>query len=108
MAMKASWKAAGSPRRSLIDLSTSSTVADSAGVGANIRATIARDLSMADSGFPRAPLAAILAVDDQGSETMKQPQSMRALEELGRVRLSKNFFMRDFLYSEVANFYSIL
>ena len=24
---------------------------------------------------------------------MKQPQSMRALEELGRVRLSKNFFM---------------
>ena len=38
---------------------------------------------------------------------MKQPQSMRALEELGRVRLSKNFFMRDFLYSEIANFHRI-
>ena len=33
---------------------------------------------------------------------MKQPRSMRALEELGRVRLSPNFFMRDFLYSEIA------
>jgi hypothetical protein len=29
------------------------------------------------------------------------------LENLGRVRLSQNFFMRDFLYSEVANFYGI-
>jgi hypothetical protein len=29
------------------------------------------------------------------------------LEELGRVRLSENFFMRDFLYSEIANFYGI-
>lgn len=33
---------------------------------------------------------------------------MRALEELGRVRLSENFFMRDFLYSEIAAFYGIL
>jgi hypothetical protein len=32
---------------------------------------------------------------------------MRALEELGRVRLSPNFFMREFLYSEIANFYGI-
>lgn len=30
---------------------------------------------------------------------------MKALEDLGRVRLSKSFFMRDFLYSEIANFY---
>jgi hypothetical protein len=29
---------------------------------------------------------------------MRKPQSVRALEELGRVRLSQNFFMRDFLY----------
>jgi hypothetical protein len=29
------------------------------------------------------------------------------LENLGRERLSKNFFMREFLYSEVANFYRI-
>jgi hypothetical protein len=32
---------------------------------------------------------------------------MRALEELGRVRLSENFFMRDFLYSEIAAFHGI-
>ena len=29
------------------------------------------------------------------------------LEELGRVRLSDSFFMRDMLYSEISNFYSI-
>ncbi len=28
---------------------------------------------------------------------------MRGLENLGRVRLSKHFFMRDFLYSEISN-----
>jgi hypothetical protein len=38
---------------------------------------------------------------------MKKPQSMRALEDLGRVRLSPNFFMRDFLYSEIASFYGL-
>lgn len=32
---------------------------------------------------------------------------MRALEDLGRVRLSENFFMRDFLYSEIASFHGI-
>jgi hypothetical protein len=32
---------------------------------------------------------------------------MRALETLGRVRLSDNFFMRDFLHSEIANFYGM-
>ena len=36
---------------------------------------------------------------------MRVPQSVNALEELGRVRLSKSFFMRDFLYSEIANYY---
>ena len=36
---------------------------------------------------------------------MKVSESVNALEELGRVRLSKSFFMRDFLYSEIANFY---
>jgi hypothetical protein len=36
---------------------------------------------------------------------MRAPQSVASLEELGRVRLSPNFFMRDFLYSEIANFY---
>ena len=33
--------------------------------------------------------------------------SYDALENLGRVRLSKNFFMRDFLYSEISNYYKI-
>lgn len=31
----------------------------------------------------------------------------RMLEKLGRVRLSKNFFFREFLHSEVGNFYGI-
>jgi len=38
---------------------------------------------------------------------MRKPGSVKGLENLGRVRLSKNFFMRDFLYSEIANFHSI-
>ena len=36
---------------------------------------------------------------------MNSPSSFDALEDLGRVRLSASFFMRDFLYSEIANFY---
>lgn len=38
---------------------------------------------------------------------MRKPGSVRALEQLGRVRLSPSFFMRDFLHSEVANFYGL-
>lgn len=38
---------------------------------------------------------------------MKTPKSVTALEELGRVRLSHSFFMRDFLYSEIANSYGV-
>jgi hypothetical protein len=38
---------------------------------------------------------------------MRMPGSVRTLEDLGRVRLSENFFMRDFLYSEVASLYGI-
>ncbi|MGO4440041.1 hypothetical protein [Rhizobium sp. RAF56] len=38
---------------------------------------------------------------------MKKPASMKGLEELGRIRLSKNFFLRDFLHSEIADFYRI-
>ncbi len=34
---------------------------------------------------------------------MKSPKSVKALEDLGRVRLSRSFFIRDFLYSEIAN-----
>lgn len=35
---------------------------------------------------------------------MQRPGTVKSLEELGRVRLSPSFFMRDFLYSEIANF----
>lgn len=38
---------------------------------------------------------------------MQKISSFNALEKLGRVRLSKHFFMRDFLYSEIANFHGI-
>lgn len=38
---------------------------------------------------------------------MKKPTSVTALEDLGRVRLSKSFFMRDFLHSEIASFHGI-
>src|SRR5690606_36083077 len=38
----------------------------------------------------------------QPEHVMRHPKSVKALEELGRVRLSKNFFLRDFLYSEIA------
>jgi hypothetical protein len=32
---------------------------------------------------------------------------MRSLETFGRVRLSKHFFMRDFLYSEIGSFHGV-
>jgi hypothetical protein len=35
--------------------------------------------------------------------TVKKPASMKALEDFGRIRLSPSFFMRDFLYSEIAS-----
>jgi hypothetical protein len=38
---------------------------------------------------------------------MKKPESLSALEDLGRVRLSSSFFMRDFLYSEISNLHGI-
>lgn len=37
---------------------------------------------------------------------MRRPGSMRGLENLGRVRLSRHFYMRDFLYSEIGNFHA--
>ena len=38
---------------------------------------------------------------------MRKPASMWSLETLGRVRLSKYFYMREFLYSEIGNFHQI-
>jgi hypothetical protein len=37
----------------------------------------------------------------------RKPGSVRGLEALGRVRLSRSFFLRDFLYSEIANLHRI-
>ncbi|MBV0912573.1 hypothetical protein KTJ87_09300 [Rhodobacteraceae bacterium ASV31] len=36
---------------------------------------------------------------------MKPPGSFLSLEKLGRVRLSRHFELRNFLYSDIANFY---
>lgn len=38
---------------------------------------------------------------------MRTPKSVDALEKLGMVRLSHSFYMREFLYSETANFHGI-
>ena len=38
---------------------------------------------------------------------MRSPRSMWSLETLGRVRLSRHFFMRDFLYSEIGSFHQV-
>ena len=38
---------------------------------------------------------------------MRRPDSVRGLEALGRERLSRHFFMRDFLHSEIGNFVGI-
>lgn len=35
------------------------------------------------------------------------PRSLTALEELGRVRLSRNFFLREFLHSEISQIYGL-
>ena len=42
-----------------------------------------------------------------GDASMKSPTSVVTLDALGRVRLSQNFWMREFLYSEVANHHGI-
>jgi hypothetical protein len=38
---------------------------------------------------------------------MRSPRTVRGLEEFGRVRLSRSFFMRDFLYSDISNLHGI-
>jgi hypothetical protein len=38
---------------------------------------------------------------------MRPPKSVRSAEAFGRVRLSKTFFMREFLYSEIANVHGL-
>ncbi len=38
---------------------------------------------------------------------MRKPRSVRGLEQLGRVRLSPSFYMREFLHSEIAEIHAI-
>jgi hypothetical protein len=38
---------------------------------------------------------------------MRKPGSVKGLEDLGRTRLSNSFFLRDFLYSEIAAIHGI-
>jgi len=38
---------------------------------------------------------------------MRKPASMWSLETFGRTRLSRHFFMRDFLYSEISGYHGI-
>jgi hypothetical protein len=38
---------------------------------------------------------------------MRQPKSMWSLETFGRQRLSKHFYMRDFMYSEIGGFHGV-
>jgi hypothetical protein len=38
---------------------------------------------------------------------MKTPRSVKTAENFGRIRLSPNFFMRDFLYSDIANIHRL-
>lgn len=38
---------------------------------------------------------------------MLAPKTVKSLENLGRTRLSRSFYFRDFLYSEIANIYGL-
>ena len=38
---------------------------------------------------------------------MRKPASMWSLETFGRVRLSRHFYMRDFLHSEISGFHGV-
>ena len=42
-----------------------------------------------------------------GTIVMRTPKTVRGLEEFSRVRLSRSFFMRDFLYSDISNLHGI-
>jgi hypothetical protein len=38
---------------------------------------------------------------------VRTPRSVKGAEDFGRIRLSRTFFMRDFLYSEIANIHGM-
>ena len=53
------------------------------------------------------PLLQVVPLKHSMGGSLRSPMSVESLEELGRVRLSPSFFMRDFLYSEIGNFYGV-
>lgn len=76
------------------------------------------DGGRADAAHVREPLGEIgmmrfdvcvphFATSTTERKTMKMPTSVAALEDMGRVQLSKSFYFRDFLYSEIANHYGM-
>ncbi len=48
-----------------------------------------------------------ISTEPQEQGAMKKPVTIQALEDLGRVRLSAHFFMRDFLYSDITNLHGL-
>jgi hypothetical protein len=46
-------------------------------------------------------------VDVLKGPAVRTPKSVKGAEDLGRVRLSKTFFLREFLYSEIANIHGL-
>ena len=38
---------------------------------------------------------------------MRTPKSVKGAKEFGRIRLSPTFFMREFLYGEIANIHGM-
>jgi hypothetical protein len=42
------------------------------------------------------------SAEANGRSSLKAPKSVRAAEKFSRTRLSQSFFMRDFLFSEIA------
>lgn len=52
-------------------------------------------------------LRQLSAPDDRARPGMRRPRSMWSLETLGRVRLSRHFWMREFLNSEIGNYHRI-
>jgi hypothetical protein len=49
-----------------------------------------------------APLSPPVAASKEPAMKVRTPRSVRTLEDFTRIRLSRSFFMRDFLYSEIA------
>ncbi len=66
-------------------------------------ATSARVQATQPSPSPSPESRSVIASQERASRSRPSPKALyRQLEDLGRVQLSKNFYMRDFLYSEIA------